>query len=92
MKKILGLTAILTGGLLVAVVNGWADNAAPAAGTTPSVSQPTAVSTPAAKVKKAKKSKKAAKEVWVCPMGDYKGPKTADGKCPTCGMDLVKQQ
>jgi len=39
-----------------------------------------------------KKSKKNPKEVWACPMGDYTGPKTKDGKCPTCGMDLVKQE
>lgn len=51
------------------------------------------VSTPAPKASKpAKKAKAkpAAKEVWVCPMGDYKGPKTADGKCPNCKMDLEK--
>ena len=36
--------------------------------------------------------KKSTKEVWVCPMGDYSGPKTADGKCPKCGMDLVKTE
>lgn len=60
---------------------------------------PVADATPAAshkavtKVKKSKKkvTKEAAKEVWVCPMGDYSGPKTADGKCPKCGMDLEKK-
>ncbi len=36
------------------------------------------------------KTKKVDKGIWVCPMGDYKGPKTADGKCPTCKMDLEK--
>ncbi|HVZ79334.1 MAG TPA: heavy metal-binding domain-containing protein [bacterium] len=41
---------------------------------------------------KAKKAKKTAAETWACPMGDYSGPKTADGKCPKCGMDLVKQK
>jgi hypothetical protein len=25
-------------------------------------------------------------------MGDYSGPKTKDGKCPKCGMDLVKKK
>jgi hypothetical protein len=96
MKKIFGLTVILAGGLLMAAVGGQADQAAPAAGTTPSVSQPTAATTPAVKAKKAKKAKKAAKKeakaIWVCPMGDYSGPKTADGKCPKCGMDLVEQK
>lgn len=91
MKKKIGLGIVMAALMLVGAST-QADQAAPAAGTTPMVSQPTAVSTPAAKVKKAKKSKKAAKEVWVCPMGDYKGPKTADGKCPTCGMDLVKEK
>ena len=54
-----------------------------------------AQATPAAKAKKVKKHKKAgkeAKDTWICPMGDYSGSKTADGKCPKCGMDLVKQQ
>lgn len=27
-------------------------------------------------------------EVYVCPMGDFEGPMTADGKCPKCGMAL----
>ena len=44
----------------------------------------------AAKPAKKAASPKAVKEVWVCPMGDYKGPRTADGKCPNCKMDLVK--
>lgn len=34
----------------------------------------------------------AGQAVWVCPMGDYSGPKTADGKCPKCGMDLVQKK
>ena len=29
-----------------------------------------------------------ANEVYSCPMGDYKGPQTKDGKCPKCGMNL----
>lgn len=32
----------------------------------------------------------AAKEAWVCPMGCSKSDKA--GKCPACGMDLVKQK
>lgn len=32
----------------------------------------------------------AAKEGWVCPMGCSKADKP--GKCPVCGMDLVKQK
>ena len=49
----------------------------------------TAGSTPTPVHSKAK-AKKADKGIWICPMGDYKGPKTADGKCPTCKMDLEK--
>ncbi|OGR91376.1 MAG: hypothetical protein A2V88_16845 [Elusimicrobia bacterium RBG_16_66_12] len=30
--------------------------------------------------------------VFVCPMGDYSGPKTADGRCPKCGMNLVEKK
>ena len=58
---------------------------------------PSSSSTPVMKhkVKKAKKKaalKKMEKAVWVCPMGDYSGPETADGKCPKCGMDLVEKK
>lgn len=52
-----------------------------------------APATPAPKAAKPTKkaaAPKAVKDVWVCPMGDYKGAKTADGKCPNCKMDLVK--
>jgi hypothetical protein len=65
----------------------WAADAAPVTS-----SQPAAVTTPAAKAPSASKKKKAAKAkyVWVCPMGDYTG--TKPGKCPNCGMDLVKQK
>ncbi len=57
------------------------------------ISRPAAGSTPVMKHKANKIKKKSAgpkKEmaVWVCPMGDYSGPKTADGKCPKCGMEL----
>lgn len=31
----------------------------------------------------------AAAEVWACPMGHFTSDKP--GKCPTCGMDLVKK-
>jgi Heavy metal binding domain len=64
------------------------------AGATPAAvtAQPASTPAPKAKTKKAKVSKKKeVKETWVCPMGDYSGPKTADGKCPKCGMDLVKK-
>ncbi|MEK6646905.1 MAG: YHS domain-containing protein [Candidatus Firestonebacteria bacterium] len=30
-------------------------------------------------------------DVWVCSMKDYEGPNTKDGKCPKCGMKLVKK-
>lgn len=52
-----------------------------------------ATAIPAAKPKVSQDpvSNTAANSVWVCPMGDYTGAKTADGKCPKCGMELVKQ-
>lgn len=30
-------------------------------------------------------------EVYACPMGDYRGAMTADGKCPKCGMTLKEK-
>lgn len=33
---------------------------------------------------------KGKKALWVCPMGDYEGPMTKDGRCPNCGMKLKK--
>ncbi|HUO57730.1 MAG TPA: heavy metal-binding domain-containing protein [bacterium] len=50
-----------------------------------------AVKKSTATVKKKKTEAPAAEAdqyVWVCPMGDFTG--TKPGKCPTCGMDLVK--
>ncbi len=91
MKKVMGL---LMGMAMLATVQAvWADDMAKTAG----ISTPAASSTPVMKhkVKKAKKKaavKKMEKAVWVCPMGDYSGPKTADGKCPKCGMDLVEKK
>jgi len=29
-------------------------------------------------------------DIYVCPMGEYRGPKTKDGRCPKCGMNLQK--
>lgn len=29
---------------------------------------------------------------YACPMGDYQGPATKDGKCPKCGMMLRRQE
>lgn len=96
MKKILGL--LMGAALLLSVQSVWADDSmGNTAGTsTPGMSSAPAA-TPGAKAKKAKKAKKTAKKkeaaaVWVCPMGDYSGPKTADGKCPKCGMDLVEKK
>ncbi len=96
MNKLLDL--LLGTALLLATPFVWADNmgnaqgmSTPAANTAPaSTSAPKAT----AKVKKSKKkaAKPAAQSVWVCPMGDYSGPKTADGKCPKCGMDLVQKK
>ncbi len=89
MKKGIRLAVILAGGLLWAGA-ALADETAASSGATPAVSQATAVATPTTKAKKTKKAKKAAKEVWVCPMGDYTGSKP--GKCPNCGMDLVQKK
>lgn len=30
--------------------------------------------------------------VYVCPMGDYSGPMTKDGRCPKCGMKLIEKK
>jgi hypothetical protein len=35
--------------------------------------------------------KETTEAVYVCPMGDYTGPKTKDGSCPKCGMSLQKR-
>lgn len=90
MKRLLGL--LIGAALLMAVQAVWADDM----GKMDGMSTPVASSTPVVMKHKAKKAKKAvkktAKAVWVCPMGDYSGPKTADGKCPKCGMDLVEQK
>ena len=91
MKKLFSLLA--GAALLVAVQSVWADDTVKTDG----ISTPVASSTPVMKkkVKKAKKkavAKKKVEAVWVCPMGDYSGPKTADGKCPKCGMDLVEKK
>lgn len=34
----------------------------------------------------------AAAAVFVCPMGDYSGPRTPDGRCPKCGMNLTEKK
>ena len=90
MKKLLSL--LMGTALLLAVQVVWADEASKTEG----VSTPVASSTPAVKQKtkkgKKKTMKKVAQSVWACPMGDYSGPKTADGKCPKCGMDLVEKK
>lgn len=94
MRKIIGY-GILMATVALTAIFAQGDEAKPAAATTPGVSQPAVSATPTAKTKKTKRIKKAPKEAkdnWVCPMGDYSGSKTADGKCPKCGMDLVKQE
>ena len=100
MKKL--ISWMMVGAFFLAIFPVWADESMG----NMKMDSGTAMATPApkAKVKKAKvkavtkvkvAKKKAAKqevkEVWVCPMGHYSGPKTADGKCPTCGMDLEKK-
>lgn len=70
-----------------------ADEMSGMAMSTPAASQPMAQTTPTTeKIAKKAKKKAASKVVWVCPMGDYSGPRTKDGKCPKCGMDLVKSK
>ena len=96
MKKILGL--LLGAVLLIAVSTVWADEM----GKKDEVATPTTNTTPVAKhkskasvsghKKKTKVSSKKAASVWYCSMGDYTGPKTADGKCPKCGMDLIEKK
>jgi rubrerythrin len=91
MKKVFQALMALLGMTLLSVTFARADEATPL---TPAKASAQSASTPApkAKTKKAKVSKKKeVKETWVCPMGDYSGPKTADGKCPKCGMDLEKK-
>lgn len=94
MKKLLSL--LMGAALLVAVQAVLADDMGGMK--MEGMSTPSVSSTPVMKhkVKKAKKAnvskKKDAKEVWVCPMGHYTGPKTSDGKCPKCGMDLVEKK
>jgi hypothetical protein len=34
----------------------------------------------------------AGEAVFICAMGDYSGPRTQDGKCPKCGMNLVEKK
>lgn len=90
MKKLMSLLMGLA--FLTAVQPVWADGMGKMEG----MSNPEASSTPVMKhkVKKAKKKtdKKMAQAIWVCPMGDYSGPKKADGKCPKCEMDLVEKK
>lgn len=95
MRKIIRRGILMAATVALAATFAQADEAKPAGTTTPGVSQSVVSATPTAKTKKAKKIRKTAKEAkdnWVCPMGDYSGSKTADGKCPKCGMDLVKQE
>ncbi|HTC19821.1 MAG TPA: heavy metal-binding domain-containing protein [bacterium] len=91
MKRLMSL--LMGAALLAAVQPVWADDMGKVDGISPPGIGATPVTTPIAKVKKNKKpKKKAVQAVWVCPMGDYSGPKTADGKCPKCGMDLVEKK
>lgn len=38
------------------------------------------------------KKTEAAGAVYVCSMGDYSGPRTPDGRCPKCGMNLIEKK
>ncbi len=94
MKKLLSL--MIGVAFVVAAQMVWADGMGNMPGMSTPMAGATPVSTPkaAAKAKKSKKkaAKPAAQAVWVCPMGDYSGPKTTDGKCPKCGMDLAEKK
>ena len=97
MKKFSRGIALFAGLVLVAAGLTWADEMA-AKGM--EAATPTAKVSAAKHMAKAKMTKKKTvkakaakvKYVWVCPMGDYSGPRTKDGKCPNCQMDLVKQK
>jgi uncharacterized paraquat-inducible protein A len=94
MKPSFSLAAVFTFSTFVGLATAsFSDEMSGMAMSTPSASQSMAQTTPTAEktVKKTKK-KAASKVVWVCPMGDYSGPRTKDGKCPKCGMDLVKSK
>jgi len=87
MKKILSL--LMGAALLLAFQILWAENMKDAAG----MSTPSAAITPAAKSavkKKAKMGKKTPKFVYICPMDGTTSDKP--GKCPACGMDLIKMK
>lgn len=38
------------------------------------------------------KKPEAAGAVYICSMGDYSGPRTPDGRCPKCGMNLIEKK
>ena len=88
------MSLLMGGAILLAVQAVKADEMGTGAGMSTPGAASTPVAKPAHKIKKAKKksTKAAVQAVWACPMGHYSGPKTADGKCPTCGMDLVQKK
>ena len=97
MKKLVSL--LMGAALLATVATVWADDmgkkgeaTTPTANTTPVVKHKTKASASDHKKKTKSSSKKEAASVWYCSMGDYSGPKTADGKCPKCGMDLIEKK
>jgi transposase-like protein len=74
---------IMAGVLTLAVGVAWAEQIV--------ASNATPVATPVSKAKKAKVAKKkASKDVWICPMCNTTSDKA--GKCPQCGMDMVKEK
>lgn len=46
---------------------------------------------PQSAVRKPPETPSAQDAVYACPMGDYRGSLTQDGRCPKCGMTLQKQ-
>src|ERR1051325_5551828 len=87
MKRTLGWMMV---GLLVLAANAVRAEEGKVAGET-TMAKPAAVSTPVVKAKKSKGTKlKIVKESYVCPMCHIKSDKP--GKCPQCGMDMVKEK
>jgi hypothetical protein len=90
MKKFFQFMLVAAGILMVTAAvqadQAVTDNGAPKAAVQPGAATPA----PPAKPKTAKKKAVKAKYIWVCPMGDFTGDKP--GKCPHCGMDLVRQK
>lgn len=85
-KEVDGRTKLDVDFLVNRLGSGWVvrQTVLHAVGGKPRVAQQTA----AAPLKKPE----AAGAVYVCSMGDYSGPRTPDGRCPKCGMNLIEKK